>query len=215
MASRGSLARRLRLVTTYLDEIWASVPTERPIDEAAVAWALATVALAGMRPRVLDLGCGDGRITALLARDGAAVTGVDPSEVALERARRANPDLGFRPPNADGTLPFTDGSIDVVVCLNVLEHVADTQRLMSEAQRVTRPGGWIALAVPHHGRLQRTWTALASFERHHDPLEPTLRFYTRRSLAALLAQFGYGVVELAAAGGLPAFRRALLARARR
>jgi SAM-dependent methyltransferase len=164
---------------------------------------------------VLDLGCGDGRITALLAREGAEVTGVDPSEVALERARAANPGLDFRAPAPDGSLPFADGSFDVVVCVNVLEHVADTQRLMSEARRVLRPGGRLAIAVPDNGRLQRAWTALVSFERHHDPLEPTLRYYTRRSLAALLAEFGYGEVELAGAGGVPLFRRLLCARARR
>ena len=191
------------------------MPAERPLDEAAVAWALASVELAGKSAHVLDLGCGDGRVTALLARAGAEATGVDPSEVALERARARHPDLEFRTTAADGTLPFADGVFDVVVCLNVLEHVADTQRLMSEARRVLPAGGRIAIAVPHHGRLQSLWIAVASFERHHDPLEPTLRFYTQRSLAALLEQFGYGEVELAAAGGPPLFRRSLLARARR
>ena len=143
------------------------------------------------------------------------MAGVDPSEVALERARAAHPELDFTPPSPDGGLPFADGSFDVVVCLNVLEHVADTQRLMSETRRVLRPGASIAIAVPDHGRLRRTWIALTAFERHHDPLEPTLRHYSRRSLASLLRQFGYGELELAAAGGVPLFRRTLLARARR
>lgn len=164
---------------------------------------------------MLDLGSGDGRITGHLARHGARVMGTDPSHVAVERARAGYPGIRFEPSAPDGALPFPDGSFDAVVCLNVLEHVADTQRLMSEARRVSRPGAWIAIAVPHHGRVQRAWTALASFERHYDPLEPTVRFYTRRSLASLLAQFGYGDVELVAAGGLPFFRRTLLARARR
>jgi ubiquinone/menaquinone biosynthesis C-methylase UbiE len=170
---------------------------------------------AGHGSDVLDLGCGDGRITAELARAGAKVTGVDPSTVALERARASYPELTFEPPGPDGSLPFPDGAFGAVVCLNVLEHVADTQRLMSEARRVSSPRAWIAITVPSHGRMQRTWTAITSFERHHDPLEPTLRFYTRRSLARLLAEFGYGEVELAEVGGLPLFRRSLLARARR
>jgi SAM-dependent methyltransferase len=183
------------------------------------AWAIGTVtaavASAGERPRVLDLGSGDGRITAALAATGAEVTGIDPSGVALERARADHPDLRFLRPADDGSLPLADGSFDVVVALNVLEHVADTQRLMSEARRVLAPGGLLAVTVPYHGRIAGTWSALTAFEREHDPLEPTLRFYTRRSLAALFAQFGYGDVELAAAGGVPLFRRALFGRARR
>ena len=200
---------------SYHDEIWASVPADRPIDERAAAWAVAAVARAGKRPRVLDLGCGDGRISGLLADAGGEVTGVDPSEVSLERARRFRPDLRFLRPGDDGGLPLGDASFDVVVAVNVLEHVADTQRLMSETRRVLAPRGRLAVAVPYHGRVEGAVAALLSFERAHDPLEPTLRQYTRRSLAALLEQFGYGEVEVAAAGGLPLFRRLLLARALR
>jgi SAM-dependent methyltransferase len=169
----------------------------------------------GEHRRVLDLGCGDGRFAALLAGAGAEVTGVDPSEVALERARAAHPGLEFLLPEGDGSLPLADASFDVVVCINVLEHVADTQRLMSEARRVLAPGGRLAIAVPYHGRVEGAWSAIRSFERSHDPLDPTIRFYTRRSLAALLEQFGYGEVDLAVAGRLPLFRRTLFARARR
>ncbi len=164
---------------------------------------------------MLDLGCGDGRIAGALAAAGAEVDGVDPSEVALDRARAAQPGIEFVRPADDGALPFADGTFEVVVCINVLEHVADTQRLMSEARRVLAPGGRFAAAVPYNGRIAGAVAALTSFERHHDPLDPTIRFYTRRSLAALLTEFGYGELEVAGAGGVPLFRRTLFARARR
>jgi SAM-dependent methyltransferase len=176
---------------------------------------LETAALAGERPRVLDLGCGDGRIAGALSSAGGDVTGVDPSPAALERARAAHPDLELQLPAQDGSLPFADSAFDVVVCVNVLEHVADTQRLMSEARRVLAPGGWFAAAVPYHGRIAGALTSLTSFERRHDPLDPTIRFYTRRALTALLEDFGYGELEVAGAGGVPLFRRVLFARARR
>jgi SAM-dependent methyltransferase len=208
-------SERIVRTMSYHDEIWASVPADRPVDERAAGWAVETVASAGERARVLDLGCGDGRISGLLADAGAEVTGVDPSQTALARARAAHPEIRFLPPDDDGSIPLADGSFDVVVAVNVLEHVADTQRLMSEARRVLAPRGKLAVVVPYHGRIEGAWSALTSFERVHDPLEPALRFYTRRSLTALLRQFGYGEVELAAAGRLPLFRRLLLARARR
>jgi ubiquinone/menaquinone biosynthesis C-methylase UbiE len=165
--------------------------------------------------RVLDLGSGDGRFAARLAEEGAAVTGLDPSAVALERARAAHPDLEFVAPAADGRLPFEDSSFDVVACLDVLQHVLDTQLLVSEARRVLARGGLLAVAVPWHGRLENVITAVFSFERHYDPLEPVVRFYTPRSLRLLLGQFGFEDVHLEGRGGIPLFRTSLLCRARR
>ena len=171
---------------------------------------------AGARtPRLLDLGCGDGRVAAELARAGALVTGVDPSRVALERARRQNPELEFHAPGADGRLPLADSRFDIVSCLHVLEHVADTQTLLSEARRVLAPEGVLAVAVPWHGRIKAAATALTRFERDHDPLQPVLRFYTQRSLGLLLEQLGFNVLELKGVGGVPLWRETLLARARR
>jgi ubiquinone/menaquinone biosynthesis C-methylase UbiE len=194
------------------------VPAERPLDEHATQWAHEAAALAARErtpPRVLDLGCGDGALAARLAEQGAQVVGADPSRVALERAAQAHPGLGLVQHTADGRLPLEDSSFEAVVCLNVLQHVVDTQLLMSEARRVLAPHGLLAVAVPWHGRLKGALTALFAFEQMHDPLEPRLRYYTPRSLAALLRAFGYGELELRGRGGAPLWRRTLLARARR
>ena len=167
------------------------------------------------RAHVLDLGCGDGRVAARLAEAGARVTGVDPSAVALERARRAHPELELQPTAPDGTLPFPDASFEAVVCLNVLQHVADTQSLLSEVRRVLAPAGLLAVAVPWHGRFKNAIAAISGFERQHDPLGPVLRFYTERSLGGLLDDFGFERAALRGAGGTPFWREARLARARR
>jgi SAM-dependent methyltransferase len=193
------------------------VPSDRPLDPAVRDFALESVRSA--KPlelgsvRALDLGCGDGRLTAELARTDARVTGVDSSQVALERARASYPDVDFMAVSPDAGLPFDDASFDVIVCLNVLQHVADTQRLMSETRRVLAPAGLLAVAVPFHGVLKNLTIALSSFERHYDPLEPALRFYTKRSLAQLLDQLGFDDIRLGAAGGPLLLRATLLARA--
>jgi ubiquinone/menaquinone biosynthesis C-methylase UbiE len=96
----------------------------------------------------------------------------------------------------------------------VLQHVADTQLLLSEVRRVLRPGGAIAIAVPWHGRVKDAVLSLTRFERRHDPLEPVLRHYTPRSLRDVLDQLGFDQIVLRAAGGAPFWRETLLARAR-
>jgi len=194
------------------DEIWAQVPAERHLNRVARDWALESVA--GLQdPRVLDVGCGDGLLTGELAKAGVRVTGVDPSAVALERARAAHPGIAFAQTTDDGRLPFDDVAFDAAVCLNVLEHVADTQLLLSEVRRVLAPGGVFAVAVPFHGRFENVLVALGSFERHYDPLQPVLRFYTSKSLRLVLGSLGFEVLEQRARGGAPLVRETLLARA--
>jgi SAM-dependent methyltransferase len=208
---------RVLASASYHDEIWQALPEQRPFDHAETRFALEAVELgaAGGSARVLAPGWGDGRLAAELARAGASVTGLDPSPVALERARQAHPELDLQAPLADGRLPLEDGRFELVVCIHVLQHVADTQLLLSEARRVLVPGGQLVVAVPWHGRLKNVLIALRSFERHHDPLEPVLRFYTPRSLRQLLEALGFEQPSTSGAGGKPLMRETLLARALR
>ena len=202
------------------DEIWHGLPDGRDVAPEAhehVLQALETRLHDAGRGegRLLDVGCGDGALGARLAAQGALVTGVDPSPAAIDRARAAHPDMDWALPTEDGRLPAPDASFDVVTCVHVLEHVADTQTLLSESRRVLVSGGFLIVTVPFNGRFQGALTALTSFERHFDPLEPVLRFYTARSLRALLEAFAFAHVETDAHGGVPLMRRTLLALGRR
>jgi 2-polyprenyl-6-hydroxyphenyl methylase/3-demethylubiquinone-9 3-methyltransferase len=90
---------------------------------------------------VLDAGCGGGLVARELAAAGAEVVGVDRSRGSLGVARRA---VGghFRPAQARlERLPFADGSFDVVVAADVLEHVPDLPAAVAELARVLAPGG--------------------------------------------------------------------------
>ena len=92
----------------------------------------------------------------------------------------------------------------------VIEHVADTARWLSEVRRVLEPGGRLLLTTPSHGRLR---VALGGVERFSEPLGDHLHLYTRASLDGAAAEFGFGEVSVRAAGGPPLLRRLLLARA--
>lgn len=101
-------------------------------------------ALRGLR--VLEVGCGGGLICEDLARRGALMVGVDPSEQALQAARdhAAASGLAEQITYEQGyaeALPCESASFRAIVCLDVLEHVKDLSRTLEEVARVLAPGG--------------------------------------------------------------------------
>lgn len=93
---------------------------------------------------ILDLGCAGGFMAEALAERGASVTGIDPAEEAIETAKQRAKQVGqdIRYDTGVGeALPYDDGSFDTVVCVDVLEHVSDLTKVVSEIARVLRPGG--------------------------------------------------------------------------
>jgi len=196
-------------VRDYYEELWQRLPA----DLAPPEWELRRGFLLGeLRPgeRALDLGCGAGEFTAVMAEAGAVAVGADVAESALKRARSRYPELAFRLTAIDGPLPFEDNAFDVVWASEVIEHVADTARWLSEVIRVLVPRGRLLLTTPDHGRLR---VALEGLERLSDPLGDHLHLYTRRSLQRLLGEFGFTQIEVRQAGGFPLLRHLILARA--
>lgn len=97
---------------------------------------------------VLDVGCGDGVLSARLAWEGAQVTGLDSDPRMLEAARRRGDSTKMRPTFVAGrgeALPFPNGSFDIVVAITVLCLLSDPERAFREMSRVLRPGGRIVI----------------------------------------------------------------------
>lgn len=195
----------------YFEDLWRRLPRElEPEDfELRRSFLLAHVRAGA---RALDLGCGDGRLTAEMADAGAKPVGVEIANAALDRARASYSELDFRLAPIAGPLPFEDGSFELVWASEVIEHVADTARWLSEARRVLAPGGRLLVTTPSHGRLR---VMVVGIERFSEPLGDHLHLYTRSSLGQLLEEFGFPDVEIRTAGGPPGLRRLLLAVAAR
>jgi SAM-dependent methyltransferase len=182
------------LTSRYDDELWELVPADPGPPPQHLREFVRSL---GRVDRALDVGCGDGRLSAEL--DAAELTGADVSEVALGRARARLPEARLVALEPDAPLPLEHGEFDLVLLAETLEHVRDVQLLLSEARRVLRPGGTLAVTTP----------ATAPLMRPPHPLSPHLRFLTRRSLARLLDELGFEVRSLERRAGT------LLARATR
>ena len=107
---------------------------------------------------VLDVGCAGGFMSEAIAKRGGRVTGIDPAEKAIEAAREhaVAEGLDIRYDTGFGeSLPYEDDAFDIVVCVDVLEHVSDRPKVLAEIARVIRPGGTFCLDTINRNPLAR------------------------------------------------------------
>lgn len=143
----------------------------------------------------LDAGCGTGRHACeAYRRPGVGVVGVDMNMEDLRKAAYTlftmeNEAAGFwAVSKADVTrLPFEDGAFDVVLCSEVLEHIPDNRKAVSELVRVLKPGGDCVVTVPRYFPERVCWAL--SREYHNEP-GGHIRIYRTRQLLSLLENAG-------------------------
>ncbi len=100
----------------------------------------------------LDIGCGDGHNTRLLARHGARMTAIDISERFIQHAQEAEQrePLGIQYCVASAVeLPFEEGAFDFVVAFMSLMDIPESDKALAEAARVLRPGGFLQFSITH------------------------------------------------------------------
>ncbi len=100
--------------------------------------------------RVLDIGCGGGILSEPLARLGAAVVGADPSEsniaAARQHAAQSGLKIDYRTTTAEA-LAAADEAFDIVLAMEVVEHVADLGLFVDLAAAMVKPGGLLFIAT--------------------------------------------------------------------
>jgi SAM-dependent methyltransferase len=113
----------------------------------------------GRRTRFIDVGAGAGRHSYEALRRGAAVTAFDMDEVELKGVDDmfgAMAEVGEVPPGGSGEvrvgtildMPYDDGTFDVVLASEILEHVPEVEQAIAELVRILAPGGILAITVP-------------------------------------------------------------------
>ena len=131
---------------TVAEDYAAHLPdtrAEAPLDLAMVD-AFAAAVTSGDRTRVLDAGCGAGRMSRYLAERGCLVEGVDLSSRMIAMARRDHGDLAFTVGSLTD-LPYPDDQFAGVMLWYSIIHTppAGQARIFAEATRVLRPGGYL------------------------------------------------------------------------
>jgi ubiquinone/menaquinone biosynthesis C-methylase UbiE len=117
--------------------------------------------------RILDLGCGDGRLTTKIVAAGAQVLGVDASPEMVQGARSLGARSGFdvRVCNAEA-LPFED-EFDAVFSNAALHWVRDQDAMLAGVKRALRPGGRFVAEMGGHGNIASIQVALAAVLARH------------------------------------------------
>jgi 2-polyprenyl-6-hydroxyphenyl methylase/3-demethylubiquinone-9 3-methyltransferase len=110
--------------------------------------------------RILDIGCGGGLVAEPLARLGASVTGVDAGDsnikAAMVHAEAGGVPVDYRTGTVEGLIAAGENPFDMVLTLEVVEHVADPARFLADCAALVKPGGLMLMAT-----LNRTAKAFA------------------------------------------------------
>ena len=147
--------------------------------------------------RVLDIGCYTGSLISDLSQTGFSdVYGVDIDSHAVVRGQKLYPALEARITSYDGvTLPFAEATIDVVTMFDVLEHIPNVEKFLSQqVQRVLKPGGTLVFQTPNK-YTNIPWEILIhkSFTKYRS-YHMSLQSY--RSLKLLLQTAGFQDIEI-------------------
>ncbi len=133
---------------------------------------------------VLDVGCGSGANSALLAAKGHRLHGVDLSEAGIQKYRSR----GFdgRVCDIESGLDYPDASFDVVFCSEVIEHMTSPEVLACEMSRVLKSGGLLVLSTPNSAFWVYRLLAVFGYTVSELQHPKHFQFFSRRSLLKLL-----------------------------
>lgn len=151
---------------------------------------------------VLDVGCGGGFSCEFMAQRGAIVSGVDQSSACIESAKahaiQGGLAIDYRWGVAEN-LPFESEQFDCVVCVDVLEHVADLQKTIQEIQRVLKPEGLFFFDTVNRtfkSRLVMIWLLENLLQEVPPGIHDWNKFIKPQELIELMQQAGFSAIEI-------------------
>jgi 2-polyprenyl-3-methyl-5-hydroxy-6-metoxy-1,4-benzoquinol methylase len=170
--------------------------------------------------RVLDLGCGNGRLCKELANEGFEAVGIDADARGIEIARKEHAVPFYRISLDEDPLGLLEleKPFDAVVSTEVVEHLYSPHRLPQFAGAVLKPEGHLVISTPYHGYIKNL--ALSIFDgwdKHFTALwhGGHIKFWSAKTLSILLETNGFLVEEFEGVGRAPLLWKSMVLVAKR
>lgn len=189
--------------------------TLHDINPLRLDYITARIALAGQK--VLDIGCGGGILCEGLARLKARVTGIDISpgaiETAIQHGRISNLDIRYDLATAEEYAGKYAGAFDIITCMELLEHVAEPEPVISSCAKLVRPGGHLFFSTIN--RTPGAWLFAVLAAEHIFNIIPAgthdySRFIRPSELARLCRQYSLDVCDITGVTYVPYARNCYL-----
>lgn len=164
--------------------------------------------------RILDLGCGNGSLSHVIAQQGYEVVGIDESVSGITIARQNFPDCEFVQ-DSIYNLPPAEllNAFDIVITVEVIEHLFYPREVLKFAKQCLKPGGYLIITTPYHGYLKNLLIAsLGKMDNHFSVLWDGghIKFFSVKTMTELLITENYTNISFKFAGRLPYLWKSML-----
>ena len=170
---------------------------------------------------ILDVGCGDGAIARALIKKGFELYGSDASPQGIAIAQKQHPDRFFLQDLTKDTLSegLQDLMFDTIISTEVVEHLYDPRGYIKSCKEVLAKnrGGELIISTPYNGYLKNmVLSILDKWDLHLNPLWDGghIKFWSRKTLTALIEEQGFKVVQFEGSGRLPYLWKSMFVKAR-
>jgi 2-polyprenyl-6-hydroxyphenyl methylase/3-demethylubiquinone-9 3-methyltransferase len=167
----------------------------------------------GRDKSIFELGCGNGANAAYLKSKGYAIVGVDPSESGIVIAQENFPECRLELGSTDDDLVSRYGQFDLILSLEVVEHVYSPKRYVEVISSLLKPGGSAIISTPYHSYLKNLALALTGrMDDHFTALWEGghIKFWSPKTLTSLFASAGLERTGFHRVGRIPSLAKSMV-----
>jgi 2-polyprenyl-3-methyl-5-hydroxy-6-metoxy-1,4-benzoquinol methylase len=168
----------------------------------------------GRKVRILDIGCGNGSLSNLIAQQGYAVVGVEESQSGVKLAQQSYSDCEFIAASIyDFPFQQLEDSFDIVISTEVIEHLPYPRELAKVARRCLKKDGTLILTTPYHGYIKNLVLSITGkLDEHFTALWDGghIKFFSVKTLSILLCEENFADLQFKFAGRYPFLWKSML-----